>query len=94
MTIFVFAVLIGGASIGIAWGTLAVAVRQSPPEQVAREETGPESDWPIAPAPLRCGDRRGGAQRFTGIVRSAVGTRQRKLTSLALFPLRTWMSNR
>jgi hypothetical protein len=49
MTMFVFAVLIGGAFIGIFWGTMARALRQSPPEQVAMEETGPESALPITP---------------------------------------------
>jgi hypothetical protein len=52
MTMFVFAILIGGPIIGIVWGTMAVAVRQSP-KQVAMEGTGPESDWPISPAHLR-----------------------------------------
>jgi hypothetical protein len=34
---YVFAVLIGGAIIGIFWDTMAVALRQSPPEQVAMD---------------------------------------------------------
>jgi hypothetical protein len=49
MTMFVFAVLISGAFIGIFWGTMARALRQSPPEQVAMAETGPESDLQITP---------------------------------------------
>jgi hypothetical protein len=53
MTMFVFAVLIVGAIIGICWGTMAVALRQSPPEELAMVETGPESDWPITSAHLR-----------------------------------------
>ena len=42
-----------GAVIGIFWATVAVTARQSPPEQMATEGTGPESDWPITPAHLR-----------------------------------------
>ena len=53
MMMFVFAVQIVGAVIGIFWATVAVTARQSPPEHMAMEETGPESDWPIAPAHLR-----------------------------------------
>jgi hypothetical protein len=53
MMMFVFAVQIVGAVIGIFWATVAVAARQSPPEQVAMEGTKPESDWPITPAHLR-----------------------------------------
>ena len=47
MTMFVFAALIVTAVIAIFWGTLAVALRQSPQEQVTMEETGPEADWSI-----------------------------------------------
>lgn len=53
MMMFVFAVQIVGAVIGIFWATVAVTARQSPPEHMAMEETGPESDWPITPAHLR-----------------------------------------
>ena len=53
MMMFVFAVQIVGAVIGIFWATVAVTARQSPPEQTATEGTGPESDWPITPAHLR-----------------------------------------
>jgi hypothetical protein len=51
MMMFVFAVQIVGAVIGIFWATVAVAARQSPPEQLVMEGTG--SDWPITPAHLR-----------------------------------------
>jgi hypothetical protein len=53
MMMFVFAVQIVGAVIGIFWATVAVTARQSPPEQLVMEGTGPESDWPITPAHLR-----------------------------------------
>ena len=64
MTTFVFAALIVTAVIAIFWGTMAVALRRSPQEQVTMEATGPgcdlsitetESapDWPITPAHLR-----------------------------------------
>jgi hypothetical protein len=47
MTMFVFAVLICGAIIGICCGSMAVALRQPPPEQMTTEEPGPQSDWSI-----------------------------------------------
>jgi hypothetical protein len=53
MMMFVVAVQIVGAVIDIFWATVAVAARQSPPEQVAMGGTGSESDWPITPAHLR-----------------------------------------
>jgi hypothetical protein len=53
MTMFVFVGLIGSGAIGLCWGSMAVALRQSPPEQVTMEEDRPESDWPITPANFR-----------------------------------------
>ena len=64
MTTFVFAALIVTAVVVIFWGTMAVALRRSPQEQVTMESTGPGSDlsitetesapdWPITPAHLR-----------------------------------------
>lgn len=64
MTTVVFAALIVTAVIVIFWGTIAVALRRPPKEQVTMEETGPGSglsiaepeaapDWPITPAYLR-----------------------------------------
>jgi hypothetical protein len=51
MAMFVFAALIAFA-IAIAWGTVAVALRQSPPEQVTMEETAAVPGWSITPAQL------------------------------------------
>jgi hypothetical protein len=42
MTMFIFAALTAIA-LTIAWATVAVALRQSPQEQVTTKETGPES---------------------------------------------------
>jgi hypothetical protein len=53
MTLIVFAALIVTAVIALTWGTMAVALRQSPQEQVTMEETVPESGWSITPAHLR-----------------------------------------
>jgi hypothetical protein len=64
MTMFVFVALIVTAVIVILWGTMALALRRSPQEQVTMEETGRGSglsiteteaaaDWPITPAHLR-----------------------------------------
>ena len=50
MTMVIFVVLFVGAVIGIFWETVAVALRQSPPEQLRAEATEPESGWPITPA--------------------------------------------
>ena len=47
MTMTVFVALIVTAVIGIFWGTIAVASRQSQQEQVTMEDTGPESAWSI-----------------------------------------------
>jgi hypothetical protein len=52
MAMFVFAALIVLA-IAVAWGTVAVALRQSPPEQVTMEETVATPSWSITPAHLR-----------------------------------------
>jgi hypothetical protein len=52
MTMFVLAALTVIA-FAIAWGTVAVALRQSPREQLTMEETEAESGWSITPAHLR-----------------------------------------
>jgi hypothetical protein len=52
MAMFVFAALIVLA-IAIAWGSVAVALRQSPAEQVTMEETAAAPGWSITPAHLR-----------------------------------------
>ena len=44
MKTFLFAALVFTA---IIWGTTAAALRQSHQEQLAAEETGPESGWSI-----------------------------------------------
>jgi hypothetical protein len=53
MMMFVFAVQIVGAVIGIFWATMAAALRQSRQDHVAMEEAAPESGWSITPAHLR-----------------------------------------
>jgi hypothetical protein len=52
MTMFVFAALTVVA-LAIAWGTVAVALRQSPQEQVAMEETGAAPGWSVTAAHVR-----------------------------------------
>jgi hypothetical protein len=74
MTAFAFAALIVTAVIVIFWGTMALALRRPPQEQVATEETGPGSGLSIAEPRRRligrsrlftcaCGDRRHGVDR-------------------------------
>jgi hypothetical protein len=53
MAPLVFAALIVTVALAIAWGNVAVALRQSPQEELAMEEAGPESGWWITPAHLR-----------------------------------------
>jgi hypothetical protein len=53
MAPLVFAALIVTVALAISWGTAAVALRQSPQEEVVMEEAGPESGWWITPAHLR-----------------------------------------
>ena len=53
MAPLVFAALIVTAVLAITWGTMAAALRQSPQDQLAIEETGVESSWSITPAHLR-----------------------------------------
>ena len=53
MAPLVFAALIVTGALAITWGTVAVALRQSPQEELAMDEAGPESGWPITPAHLR-----------------------------------------
>ena len=52
MTMFVFAALTV-AALAIAWGTVAVALRQSPQEKVALEETGATPGWSVTQAHVR-----------------------------------------
>jgi hypothetical protein len=52
MTMFVFAALTVVALV-IAWGTVAVALRQSPQDQIAIEEPGEVPDWSVTPAQVR-----------------------------------------
>jgi hypothetical protein len=53
MAPLVFAALIVTVALAISWGTVAVALWQSPREEVAIEEAGPETGWPITPAHFR-----------------------------------------
>jgi hypothetical protein len=52
MTMFVFAALTVIA-LAMAGATVAVALRQSPPEQATMKEAGLESGWSITPAHVR-----------------------------------------
>ncbi len=52
MTMLVF-VALTVIAVALAWGTVAVALRQPPQEQATMEKTGVESGWPIAPDHLR-----------------------------------------
>jgi hypothetical protein len=52
MTMFVFAALTVVALV-VAWGTVAVALRQSPQEQAALEETNAPPGWSVTPAQVR-----------------------------------------
>jgi hypothetical protein len=52
MTMFVFAALTIIA-FAIASATVAVALRQSPQEQVTMVDDGPETGWSITPAHVR-----------------------------------------
>jgi hypothetical protein len=52
MTMFVFAALTVVA-LAIAWGTVAVALRQSPQEKVAMEEPEAAPGWSVTAAHVR-----------------------------------------
>jgi hypothetical protein len=53
MAPLIFAALIVTVALTIAWGTVAVLLRQCPQEEVAKEEAGVETGWWITPAPHR-----------------------------------------